>query len=47
MEYKKAAVLGNTMTLMREVEDERIVAQLCDEDGNAYAIVEFIGEMKE
>ena len=47
VEYKKAAVLGNTMTLMREVEEERIVAQLCDEDGNAYAIVEFIGEMKE
>ena len=44
VEYKKAAVLGDRIELRRVTEDERIVAELCDEDGNTYAIVEFIGE---
>ena len=44
VEYKKAAVLGDRMVLKRVIEEERIVAELCDEDGNTYAIVEFIGE---
>ena len=44
VEYKKAAVLGNTMRLKYATEENRIVAQLCDEDEVAYAIVEFVGE---
>lgn len=44
VEYKKAAVLGDTIVLKRVVDGQRIVADLCDEDGNTYAIVEFIGE---
>ena len=44
VEYKKAAVLGDRMVLKQVIEEERIVAELCDEEGNTYAIVEFIGE---
>ena len=44
VEYKKAAVLGDRMVLKRVIEHRRIVAELCDEEGNTYAVVEFIGE---
>lgn len=44
VEYKKAAVLGDTMILKCAVEQEHIVAELCNEEDNTYAIVEFIGE---
>lgn len=44
VEYKKAAVLGNKIVLKTVREEERIFVDLCDEDGNSYAIVEFIGE---
>ena len=44
VEYKKAAVLGDNMVLKRVKEQKRIVAELCDEEGSTYAIVEFIGE---
>ena len=44
VEYKKAAVLGDRMVLKRVIETQRILAELCDEEGNTYAIVEFIGE---
>ena len=44
VEYKKAAVWGDRMVLKRVIEEGRIVAELCDEAGNTYAIVEFIGE---
>jgi hypothetical protein len=44
VEYKKAAVYGDKIVLQYEREDERIIANLCDEVGNTYAIVEFIGE---
>lgn len=44
VEYKKAAVLGDIMVLKRVIEEHRIVTELCDEEGNTYAIVEFIGE---
>ncbi len=44
VEYKKAAVLGDRIVLKRVVEQKRIVAELCDEEGTAYAVVEFIGE---
>lgn len=44
VEYKKAAVLNDKMILKRVTEEERIVAELCDEEGSTYAIVEFIGE---
>ena len=43
-EYKKAAVLGDRMILKRVIEEARIVAELCDEEGSTYAIVEFVGE---
>lgn len=44
VEYKKAAVYGDTMILKYAMEERRIVATLCDKDGNPYAIVEFTGE---
>ena len=44
VEYKKAAVLGDKIVLKQATEGQRIVTELCDEDGNTYAIVEFIGE---
>ncbi len=46
VEYRKAAVLGDTIVLKRVTEEERIVAELCDEQGNTYAVVEFLGELK-
>lgn len=47
VEYKKAAVHGDVMVLKCAKEEERIVAGLCDEEGNPYAIVEFVGENRE
>ena len=44
VEYKKAAVLGDEIRLKHAVEEDRIVAELCDKEDNTYAIVEFIGE---
>lgn len=44
VEYKKAAVLGDEIRLKHAVEKDRIVAELCDEEDNTYAIVECIGE---
>lgn len=44
VEYKKAAVLGDRIVVKRVIEQERIVAELCDEEGSTYAIVECIGE---
>jgi len=44
VEYKKAAVLGDRMVLKRVIEEHRIVAELCDEEGSTYAIVEVVGE---
>lgn len=47
VEYKKAAIYGDSMVLRCAKEEGRIIAGLCDEAGNPYAIVEFIGESKE
>lgn len=44
VEYKKAAVYGDKMVLKSVREEEHIIASLCDEEENPYAIVEFIGE---
>ncbi len=44
VEYKKAAVYGDTIVLKCIQDDGRIVASLCDEEDHPYAIVEFIGE---
>ena len=44
VEYKKAAVFGDRIVLKQVIENQRIVTELCDKDGNTYAIVEFIGE---
>ena len=44
VEYRKAAVLGDRIVLKRVIEEERIVAELCDEEDNTYAIVEVVGE---
>ena len=44
VEYKKAAVLGDEIRLKHAVEKDRIVAELCDEEDNTYAIVECIGD---
>ncbi len=46
VEYKKAAVLGDTMILKSATLKERIVTELCDKNGVSYAIIEFIGEDK-
>ena len=44
VEYRKAAIYGDAIVLKRVVEDSRIVTELCSEQGDTYAIVEFIGE---
>ena len=35
------------MVLKSAREEDRIVAGLCDEEGNPYAVVEFVGEYEE
>ena len=44
VEYRKAAVYGDKIVLKRAIEENRMIAVLCDEEDNPYAIVEFIGE---
>lgn len=44
VEYKKAAVMGDEIILKQMIENQRVVADLCDKEGGIYAIVEFIGE---
>lgn len=44
VEYRKAAVYGDKIVLKSAMEEERMIAVLCDEEDNPYAIVEFIGE---
>lgn len=46
VEYKKAAVLGDVLTLKYKEEGDRIVVGLCDDAKQPYAIVEFIGECR-
>ena len=46
VEYKKAAVLGDSLTLKYAKQEGNIVVGLCDKEDNPYAIVEFIGETK-
>ncbi len=43
-EYKRAAVLGDKFHLRYADETDRIVAELCDEEGKPYVVVEFRGE---
>ena len=42
VEYKKAAIYGETMILKRAMHGNVLTAVLCDENDNAYAIVEFV-----
>lgn len=44
VEYKKAAVFGNVIVLKCIKQDTRIIAALCSEENETYAVVEFIGE---
>ena len=44
VEYKKAAVYGETMILKCAMQGNVLTAVLCDEQDNVYAIVEIIGE---
>lgn len=44
VEYKKAAVLGDDMVLKYAKEEDRLVAEICDNDGATYVLVEFRGE---
>ena len=44
VEYKKAAVYGDTIVVKTAVEENRQIVALCDTDGQPYAIVEMIGE---
>lgn len=46
VEYRKAATLGDTLILKKAEEESKVVAGICDEAGNPYAIVELIGETK-
>ena len=41
VEYKNSAKLGDLMIPRMSVEEERIVAELCDETRKPYAVVEF------
>ena len=44
VEYKKAAVYGETMVLKSAIQEKGLVTALCDAEDNPYAIIEFIGE---
>lgn len=44
VEYKKAAVFGDTIMVKTATEKERLVVALCDMQEQPYAIVELIGE---
>lgn len=44
VEYKRAAIYGDKIVLKSAMEEDRMIAVLCDEEENPYAIVEFIGE---
>ncbi len=46
VEYRKAAVYGDTVVPKIAEEENRTVVRLCDPDGTAYAVVEIIGENK-
>lgn len=46
VEYKKAAVYGDRMMVKQVKTEEKLFVELCEEDGNPYAVVEFIGEKK-
>lgn len=41
VDYKKSAVLGDRIFPKYAKEEERVVVELCDEGGKAYAVVEF------
>ena len=44
VEYKKSAVYGDMILPKIAREEERTVVELCDKEGNPYAVVELIGE---
>lgn len=44
VEYKKSAVYGDKIVIRMAEEADRIVVELCDEQGALYAAVEFKGE---
>lgn len=46
VEYKKSALYHDSIIPRLAREEGRIVAELCDREGNPYAVVEFIGEQK-
>ena len=41
-EYKKSAVLGDTICPMTAYENDKVIVSLNDEAGNAFAVVEFL-----
>ena len=41
VDYKKSVVLGDRIFPKYAKEEERVVVELCDEGGKAYAVVEF------
>lgn len=47
VEYKKAAVYGDNIVLKCAREHDRVTVGLCDEKGNPYAVIEFVGENEE
>ncbi len=46
VEYKKSAVYGDTIYIKKAEEENRIVLNLCNEQGESYAIVELTGETR-
>ena len=46
VEYRKAAVYGDFITLKYEMGEAQVLVGLCDQEGNPYAMVEFMGEIK-
>ena len=41
VEYKKSAVMGDIIYPKMAVEKQRKIVELCDAEGNPYAVVEF------
>ena len=41
VEYKKSAVMGDIIYPKMAVEEQRKIVELCDAEGNPYAVVEF------
>lgn len=46
VEYRKAAVYGDYITVKTERDEDRVIVGLFDQEGNPYAVIEFMGEIQ-